>query len=926
MSGRHTTSYSTHPNHQAGRILQKRQYRHLQARTESPNLNSLSGAGSDQMRHDYDSSRNLSLDSLCTGYITGYFPYDGIYTVQLAERKIAVACVDSHGRGLPLSTSRAAAYPPGSRVVVYYRGTEDVSVPSIILGSIPDLADSNRLFSDNTLYTSVNHLHSRIGPRKDLFPDAYSVSYSGHYFGDAQPTDSTCLGDLTFSNFMGGLLHINMWQAILRTSNGCGIWMNFIDELARYVSKNLQIWTPAGQINKYTNGCETYNYSGQALYDWEGLGMLRMPSKKKEWMSVDNERATDLETLQTTAEPVEPNMSPFFRFEQFNGWFGHGGMVGVKSLPEDRPDIFDSRKPLTTSQLFRQTINASGVYTLQSYGGFGFERALSIPCYQSIREQFENDSDGLDEEYQFGGDSEDEVSTLQIDPEETDKRIPDNIVKMLGVIDYFIREKYKSLYAFIKHKKDYQRVDSFRELKPDSLQPYVSALQTQQFMPSLATVSVKAELFATDEVDFVMRAAGFYFTPDGGILIQDSYGNEIRTGANGIEINSVSDITQTAHRRMVSMSGDDMILTANKSMDLTAVQNDIRVQAYNNTEITGGISGKGRTLIENRGVGEFDAWVDEEDVGEDIETTGLYLISKNASTIHYTDSIFTKCTNSAYYDYTKCWNYAADTYEVKAQAYMAALIGTKEERDSSSGVVLEPGKAACLGELNVKDHVTAEKSLNVNGNLILDGNILGGGYIRVGGNVCCKQVSEESDCEVAETQDDGTTVDVPVGVYAKNAIQKMMGRYSGITEQEADKLYEDAIQHYDDEKVGHQATIDNVFVSGRNQEQYGTKEYFFIMPDYVNEIDKSSGVSGFALSGFYEKFDKDDIGLEGPFPGKTRWEEECCIVPKSVFSYNDGTTVRANDIYDIDTHNGIKYYVKPELTTPDKVFSAVVIS
>ena len=206
---------------------------------------------------------------------------------------------------------------------------------------------------------------------------------------NARPPDINVLGDLTYSNFIGGLIHLSMWQLVLKMSNGCGIWMNFIDELMRQVAHNLQIWTPAGIINKYNMCGESLNFSGQTLYDWEGLGLLREPASKEEWQDIDEKRATDTETIKTTAELQGNNMSPFYRFEQFEGWLGQGGMRNVKALPKTDNKIFEMDNGVTTAQLYRQSLNVSGTFTLQAAGGFALERTIDIPCYQNKYEPFD---------------------------------------------------------------------------------------------------------------------------------------------------------------------------------------------------------------------------------------------------------------------------------------------------------------------------------------------------------------------------------------------------------------------------------------------------------------------------------------------------------------------------------------------------------
>ena len=481
--GFHTTKTSTHQNYNASYIRDQQQSHITKAYADSPEQSTLSGKGSDKTSLNFDNNRDASLAQICLGLITHFSPYDGTYRVQLDGKTTHVTCIDTFGRGLPLSVGRAAAIPPNSRVVVYYVGVLEIN---FIIGSVPDLTAGSRFFSDHRPYSNLNYLQGRIGVRKDDYPKLFGEAFLDRYFGDARPTDITCLGDLTYSNFMGALIHMNMWQVILKASNGCGIWMNFIDELMRQVAKNYQLWTPAGHINKYTSCGETMNYGGQALFDWEGLGVLKKPSSKKgeEWFDVEKKRGSDTSTLEGATEPLSQQLSPYFRFEQFGGWFGHGGMRSVRSIPkkDDKPDLYEMGEDspeMKMGQLFRQSLNVNGTYTLQAAGGFALERIIDFPCYRNKFEPYEDAGDSGDEEYQYLGDSNDNVETLR--PEDADDTITKSVIRSTGADDYHTREKYKSLYAFIKHKKDYERVDDRDDHKPESLNDYVHDLRQKQF-------------------------------------------------------------------------------------------------------------------------------------------------------------------------------------------------------------------------------------------------------------------------------------------------------------------------------------------------------------------------------------------------------------------------------------------------------------
>jgi len=897
--------------------------------------------GTELIMPDSDQNNTNALASLCTGTVKYANVYSGQYIVLLDNHTGETICTDNTGRGLPFSTSKAAPYPPNARVVVYYLNQAPGGM-GIILGTIPDLASRARLFSAKPRYANINHLWARIGVRKDDYPKTYTLEFPFRHYGDARPIDSTGLGDLTYSNFTGGLIHMNMWQQVLKVSNGCGIWQNLIDELMRQVAKNWQVWTPAGHFNKYTACGETLNYGGQALYDWEGLGVLRKPGRKgEEWISVDTDRTMDTQKLYTAAEcgegdDIKEKLSPFFRFEQFGGWLGHGGMTSVRSYPKQPNELYEMHRERETSQLYRQSLNVSGAFSLQAAGGFSLERTIVVPCYQNCCEQFEDEGDSGDNGYEYTGKEGDKTETLKV--QNANDPITDPLVRAVGVDDYYIREKYKSLYAFAHHKKDYQRVEP--QLTIDQLKPYAQQLKNKQLMPKLNTTTANAEIFWKD-VDYTIRKSGIYATQDGGFLIRDAYGNEIRTGVNGIEIDSIGDITFKAQRRVVSMSGDDTVITANKSMDLTAVQNDMRLAAYHNMEIVGAVSSSGRTLIENRGMQKFDAYVEKEEFGEDIKKDGLYLVAKDTSTIHYTKDIYTKCLDEGFYDYgTSCWCWAGQTYEIKAMMESLLITGphSKQSQAATSGVVVEAnkegGRITNLKKTHIKDDFIVHKSIDVKQGIKYEGGITGCGNICIQGSGCATGGFSFLPCFAGQACCRAAKASITANIAA-NADRQLFN---------SDLLHPKVQPLYQMQEVGHETTFQYKAFKSRDQDQYGTEEYVFVMPQYIEEF--GGKIDEFKLKQFHEKFRSKvpNNEAESAWPGKTRWDQACCVVPKSVYADvknkgyeldpndpdgNNDKDIKENtpeDEYAIDNQNEVENYETPELKEPVEVFSATVIS
>ena len=160
------------------------------------------------------------------------------------------------------------------------------------------------------------------------------------------------------------------------------------------------------------------------------------------------------------------------------------GSFHITGSFDNRPDnglyeMGEEAMELTMGQLFRQSVNVNGTYTLQAAGGFALERMIDFPCYQNKFEPYEDKGDSGDNSYQYLGDSSDKVYTLEA--EAGDNTVSKSVVRAMGVDDHYTKEKYKTLYAFIKHQKDYVRVDDQEEHKPEGLNDYLSDLKSNQF-------------------------------------------------------------------------------------------------------------------------------------------------------------------------------------------------------------------------------------------------------------------------------------------------------------------------------------------------------------------------------------------------------------------------------------------------------------
>jgi hypothetical protein len=567
---------------------------------------------------------NKDKSPFCIGRVTFSYPLDYRYTVSLgAPKNKIIECIDLQSGGAPFAVKTARIYAPQTTVFVYW--DNDVLSPGIILGAIADAGDR---FIPARVSDSISNL-GVTSPFKDDVQRLIFDTLTGLHYGDLRAIDSTIIGELSYQTILGSMFHIDPFQIFMRMGTGCGIWMNEIDHLLRIVSKVYKQWTPASTTEIYCDNDSTALYTGISPNSWEALGILQQPSKLDDWSR--NTDSEEQRVSEFTKEPIEEELTPFYRVEHYDGWMGQGGLRQIKSLPESEAKFNKASVALPATTVFRESVSLDGCYNIKAINGVFIERQSFMPMFDRVKEPNHPDGDHVRFNFEFLGNSEDRPTKLKHKPGTE----PKSVVGMLEHADGSAREEYKALYPFIKHEKDFKENNNSQGR--DGSQVDSALLKTRQFQNDLELFDLNIGSPQT-AVTYATRKQGIYLLPDGGILIKDAFGNEIRTGAGGIEFLSSADINIRPDRRAVIMSGDDTVITANKSIDITSAQNDIRMASYQNMEFVSGIGKAGRMLLENRGTGSK---VYTEDTGEDITTSGIQFVAKTSDVCTYCNNIYT---------------------------------------------------------------------------------------------------------------------------------------------------------------------------------------------------------------------------------------------------------------------------------------------
>lgn len=124
------------------------------------------------------------------------------------------------------------------------------------------------------------------------------------------------------------------------------------------------------------------------------------------------------------------------------------------------------------------------------------------------------------------------------------------------------------------------------------------------------------------------NASFFGMLDDGGIVLRDGYGAEIKLSGGAIEITAPGDVWVRSGKNVNLWGGRDVIVRAQHSVDITAAKKDVRLKAENNVMVLGGNNGCGGVHLESRAT--CPGYDYDDKIGEDIVTTGITFKAENA--------------------------------------------------------------------------------------------------------------------------------------------------------------------------------------------------------------------------------------------------------------------------------------------------------
>jgi hypothetical protein len=797
------------------------------------------------------------------GRIQMGMPYADWYRVALDDADgIFPCCSITPGTTSNLIGPRdTSVLPPDSRVLVWIHQT---NLYGFIIGSIPEIVeDGNYIFPD---WISQG---SGVGIKRDAYYYDY-VNLLGDEggvidFSNSRPLDQLCFdwGKMTET---GLGIHIDPFMTFLRADDATGMWAFYHDQLMRVRGHNLEMFSAMREDMQRDDEGEMIRLVGEAIYPWEAMAAFT----HGEDVSKENTPEDTLyELAEGSYEPSDPQNQPFYRWREYGGYLGQGRIRLMTLPPSSKVGLPYINKYSDTEPrlgVFKEQIALDGSYSIESAKQIIIAKRTLIPVPKRIKpvDDYSTECDSKDNKnYKHSGkfgDGEDveehKVGDIKVVGANKQLLVAANIMDL-----HAYAFNWKNMHAFHYHKGDYNLPEE-EDLasSPTKVQmiPPFDDLKTKPWLPRPS-----AEIHNVDDrygnVDYFEVCQHITMTDDGALVIQGGQGEEIRMVGGSIQISAPGNVFLQPGKGLIALAGDDAIIRANRSIDITATRNDVRIKAERNMQLLasngsdgGAGGGQGVLLLENRAANKNHDYPEEG--GEKIAGSGVIIKTPKSQFAALSAEIYLR---------TGSPKGGIDKGDITLDAAKGAtggnvrMVGANMYRFIANEAVDGFGvpNVATVNRFGRGGSLFCN-NVTVNGSLIATKNGMFGGGVSVKGSVG-KAKPNSLDAIMAK-----------ISFQCAGALQAHRAEWNSL---EQDLYFKD--------KIGDATTMKKISYGCRNTEQLSTDKDFVMPQTWWQILNEVAGAG--------EAWVENDIKYQGgiqiwnstyvgnkdqPWPGKKNWE------------------------------------------------------
>jgi len=416
----------------------------------------------------------------------------------------------------------------------------------------------------------------------DMEPGVTCGTEDPHFKAWEQPTDFMRMnsnssrptdlfpGDYAVINENGVGLAVLALIAALRGSEKAKVECSLIDDLVRITSGFFKHSNSQGVHQIYNDNGYLTQEQTAAMYQFEKFGLeeygqniIKDDGIKKKFLS--NPSDPQYKLTEEQAQSVQ-------RLHEFMGFLG---TLYTRFVMDPSETAGQETYPKQTKYkgLARTHIDASGRISFASAAGISLQRTDVIPVPKRLKEPW----DPAGDKPKWTGDGK----PKKREPYD----YPDDHPSARGLLTREVTFWYDSLI--------YQR---FTEQVKDWYMPKPSQLRPLTDMYDRFTESEEKFSKNKNRQSFINQEA------DGSIILRDNWGAEIVMSGGNITLNAAGNVYVRSGKSTVVLGGDDVIVKAKNSVDVTATDHDVRIKGDRNVQILaeGRKSKLGGILIESR--------------------------------------------------------------------------------------------------------------------------------------------------------------------------------------------------------------------------------------------------------------------------------------------------------------------------------------
>lgn len=539
------------------------------------------------------------------GRVVDALAYANEYKVQLENSQTIWCTLGSLSGFQPAGARSLNTLPMGTGVYClvhpqHFRGT--------IIATDPDyIADPRNHRSDYITQTS------RCGPNVDaMHGEAYNLRMCGGAgnFSAGRPVDGLPVGEWGAITETGLMIFLDSFMASVRADEETGLFVFYRDQLTRLAGHNLQLRSMLREIEEWDDENEVVGVNGVSLYLKEALGAFSIsvgaePTIHKSY-ALEQTHYTFPEYANT--EPLHDDQQPFRRFLRFDGYLGQGfhevlcaPHVGALSSDINRYSV-----PRNFIGLYQQHLSAHGGWLLNSAKRLLLKKTpqIAVPKHTIRPEDINGDTATNYKAAGYHGEAGGDDHIIFDGPDRNNAEVasnPQNMIAASQILDLgAFAGNWETYHPFYYHKKDWY-IPELCQTLPIQV-PSFCQLRNTQLLPAPTPVNrpIDHRYAELDGVDYYPNESVFAMLEDGGIVLGDGYGAEIKITAGQIFMSAPGDIWIQPGKNLNCWAGWDAAFRAYNSFDISAAKKDVRVKAERNMLLLSGNADCGGTLIENK--------------------------------------------------------------------------------------------------------------------------------------------------------------------------------------------------------------------------------------------------------------------------------------------------------------------------------------